>query len=62
MHLPLKIVWPGISVVSIRTERTDVARGFMNEAVPDHLVLALETFAALATGTAGDWAIMWPCG
>jgi len=56
--MSLEVVRPGIPVVSIRAKRTDVARGFMDKAMPDHLVFALKTFATLAAGTSFDRAIV----
>ena len=49
---PLKIVGPRISMFSVRTERTDVTGRAMDQAMPDHLVLPLES---LSTRTA--WAV-----
>ena len=59
--LPLKIIWPGIPVVPVGTERADIPRRVVNKAMADHLVLALEPFTTLATWTPRDWAIMWSC-
>ncbi len=57
--VPLKIVWPWILVFSIGTERTDVARGIVYQAVPDHLVFPLEAFAALTPWATLDTAVVW---
>lgn len=44
---------------SIGTERTDVARGIVYQAVPDHLVFPLEAFAALTPWATLDTAVVW---
>ena len=49
-NIPLEVLWPRILMLPFWTERTTVSRRFMDETVPDHLVLAFETFSALTTG------------
>jgi hypothetical protein len=48
MHpdVSLQIVRSRVLMFSIRTERTDVAGGIVDEAVSDHFVFPLEAFAA----------------
>lgn len=57
-HLPLKIIRPRIPVFSFRTVRADVARAFVNKAMANHLVLALESFATFRARAACDRAIV----
>jgi hypothetical protein len=45
-------------MISIRTERADVARGIVYEAMPDHLVFAFEPFTTLTASTAWHGTIM----
>ena len=48
---PLKVIRPGILVLSIRTEGADVAGTIVDQPVPDHLVLALETLSTFTSRT-----------
>lgn len=50
-NVPLQIIWSGILMLAVRTERAYVAGRVVDEAVTYHLVLALEAFAAF-----GAWA------
>jgi len=43
---------------SIRTERTNIARRIVNEAMTFHFVLALESFTTFATLTAFDGTVV----
>jgi hypothetical protein len=47
MHpdVSLQIVRSRVLVFSIRTERADVAGGIVDEAMSDHFIFALESFA-----------------
>ena len=45
-------------MLTLWTIGTAVARRLVHEAVPDHLVLPLETFATLSPGTALDGAVV----
>ena len=57
--MTLQIVRSRIPVLSVAgAERADVAWGFVHEAVADHLVFALEAFAAGGAGAALDWAVV----
>lgn len=58
-YIPLKIVRPRIFVLLIWTERTDVARGVVHEAMSHHFILALESFPADSTGTSFLRTEMW---
>lgn len=58
--LPLEIVGSWIFVLSIWTEWTNVSRRLMNQSMSDHFVLPLESFAAFATWTALDRAVVRP--
>lgn len=58
-HPPLKIVWSGILVFSIGTKWADVARRVMDEAMPDHFVLALEPLSTFASWTTLNAAVVW---
>lgn len=51
-YTPLKIIWSGVFMLLIGTERTDVAWGIMHQAMAHHLILALESFPTYATLTA----------
>ena len=46
-------------MLAFRAERADVAWAVVHQAVADHLVLALEAFAALGARAACDWAVVW---
>lgn len=46
-------------MLPLRAERADVARAVVHEPVADHLVLALEAFAAFGAGTACYGAVVW---
>jgi hypothetical protein len=59
MYTPLQIIRARILVFAIRAKRTYIPRRLMNEAVANHLVLALETFATFGAETAYDRAIVW---
>jgi hypothetical protein len=58
-HVPLKIIRPWISVITVWTKGTDVSGGIVNEAMPNHFVLSLETFPSLASRTSLNRAVMW---
>ena len=58
-NIPLQVVRPWILVFALWTEGTHVAWTVVYEAVPDHLVLALETFPSLTTGALGHRAVVW---
>lgn len=58
--LPLKVVRPWVFVFPVWAEWTDVAGRIVYEAVSDHLVLPLESFATFASWTAFYTAIVWP--
>ena len=62
MHadVPLQVIRPGIFVLPVRAKRADVAGRFMNKAVSNHFVLALEPLASRTTGTAANWTVMRP--
>lgn len=47
-NLPLQVVRSRILMLLVRAEGTNVSRRLMDQAVPDHLVLALEAFTTLA--------------
>ena len=49
VELPLQIVWSRVFVLSLGTEGADIARRSMNQSVPNHLVLPLESLAALGS-------------
>lgn len=57
--LPLKIVRSRVPVLPLWTKWTDIARAVMYQAVADHLVLALEPFAAFGAGAARNRTIVW---
>lgn len=59
-HMPLQIVRPGILVFAIRAERAHIPRRLVDQAVPDHLILALEALAALASRASLDGAVVGP--
>ena len=61
VDLPLEIVWSGVAVVPVRAERADIARRFVNQTMPNHLVFALEPLAAFAARATRDWAVVGPC-
>lgn len=46
-------------MLPLRAEGTDVARAIVDEPVADHLVLALEAFAAFGARTACYGAVVW---
>jgi hypothetical protein len=48
---PLKIVWPRIFMLLIRTEGTYIAWRVMHQAMPHHFILALEPFPTQPTWT-----------
>lgn len=48
---PLQIVRTWVSVLFVRTERTDIARAVMNQSMSDHLVLPLEALASFTPRT-----------
>lgn len=56
--LPLQIIGPRVLVLAIGTEGADIARRCMNETVPYHFVLPLETLPTLTARTAGNRTIM----
>ena len=45
-------------MLSIRTEWTHITRARMDESVPDHFVLALESLSTLCTRAAGHRAVV----
>jgi hypothetical protein len=47
-------------VLAVGTERAHIARGFVHQAVADHFVFALETFAGAGARAAGDGAVVRP--
>lgn len=59
-HMPLEVVGPRIFMLPIWAKRTYVTRRFMDQTMPDHLILALETFAAFGPRAALDWTVMRP--
>ena len=59
LNVPLEIIWSGIAVSLVRTERTDVAWRVVHKTVADHLIFALEALSALGAGTALDGAVVW---
>lgn len=59
INQPLKIIRTGISMFPKGAEGAYVTRAVVNQAMSDHLVLALESLAALASGTAFDRTIVW---
>ena len=61
VDLPLEVVWSRVAVVSVGAERADVARRFVDQTVPDHLVFALEPLAAFAARATRDRAVVGPC-
>jgi len=60
MHpdMSLKIIWPWIFVLSVRTEGTDITRRFVDQSMPNHLILPLESLAAFTSRAAFDRAVM----
>lgn len=52
VYPPLEIIRPGILVLLIRTEWTDITRRIMHQAMPHHFIFALEAFPTHATWTA----------
>lgn len=58
--MTLQIVRTGVSVVSIRAEWTHITRTVVHKPVTNHLVLAFEAFATLATRAPCDWTVMRP--
>ena len=57
--MTLQVIRSRIPVLSVAgAERADVAWGFVHEAVADHLVFALEAFAAGGARAALDWAVV----
>lgn len=57
---PLQVVWPWITVLAVRTERTDISWRSMYYPMPTHFGFSLETFPAFATTTTFHWAKVWP--
>ncbi len=49
IRVPLKIVWPRILVLPIGTKRTNISGRIMDQAMPDHFVLPLETLSSFAS-------------
>ena len=58
--MALKVVWSWVLVLSVGAEWADVAGRLVDETMPYHLVLALETFATLGSWASVDWAVMGP--
>lgn len=56
--LPLEVIWSGIAVFAIRTERADISGAVVHQAVTYHFVFPLEAFAAFATRTVSDRTVM----
>jgi hypothetical protein len=46
-------------VLAFRAERADIAWTIVYQAMADHLVLALESFAAFGARAACNWAVVW---
>ena len=46
-------------MLTFRAERADIAWAVMHQAMADHLVLALEAFAAFGARAARNWAVVW---
>jgi hypothetical protein len=59
VDVPLKIIWTRVLMLSVRAERTDVSWRIMDKAMPDHLVLPLESFAAFTAWAAFDRTVVW---
>ena len=59
--VPLEIVRPGILMVPVRTEWTNIAWRLMYETVSNHLILPFETPPTLGPRTALHGAIMRSC-
>jgi hypothetical protein len=57
-YSPLQIVWPRILVIPLWAKWAHVAGGFMDEAMPDHLVFALESLSSFTARTSWHRAIM----
>ena len=55
---PLQVIGPGILVFAIGAERTHVSRRVVDQAMSNHLVLALESFSALAPRTPLNGAVV----
>ena len=56
--MSLQIIRARVPVLTVLAEGADVAGGVVDEAVPNHLVLPLEAFAAFAAGAAADGAVV----
>ena len=49
--MTLQVIWPGIFVLLVETERAHVAWRCMNETMPNHLILPPETLATWSPST-----------
>jgi hypothetical protein len=58
-HIPMKVVGPWEFMLSVGTERTNVARAFVNKTVTYHFVLPLEAFSAFCSRSTVDRTVMW---
>lgn len=59
-HVALKVVWSWVLVLSVGAEWADVARRLVDETMPYHLILTLESFTTLSSWASVDWAVMGP--
>jgi hypothetical protein len=57
---PLQIVRPRIPVLLVRTERADITRRVMDQPMPYHFILSLETLPSDSSRAVFDRAIMGP--
>lgn len=46
-------------MLAFRTERADIARTVVHQAMAYHLILAFESFATFRARAACDWAVVW---
>lgn len=58
-NMSLQVIGSRVFVFPIWTKRADVARRIMDQSVPNHLVLPLESLASLTARTSLDRAVVW---